>query len=235
MEVDEEAKERGPTKSGGLIQKIKDHIRRGNANSLPAPKPPQQLRDEYDVLLAALKEPGHMRRVIIESPFSASGGAGTVADNVRYARAACMDAVMRQEIPFASHIFFTQFLDDKNPKHRELGIQMGFDFWQKAELVLFYVDLGMSEGMKNALAKCVMEDKPFEKRRLADRARIEANMQRLDASTARVPEPETAPHQTYPVADEHTTTLPPRPGPVSADKIDLDAIEAFARGMQKQN
>lgn len=107
-----------------------------------------------------------MRRVIIESPFHGKTQE-ELAANIKYVREACRDAaLLHQEVPFASHLFFTQFLDDTNPEERQLGINMGYDFWEKADKIIFYVDKGMSPGMKDALARAVMEDKPFEKRYL---------------------------------------------------------------------
>lgn len=100
-------------------------------------------------------------RVIVESPY-----AGDVERNVAYVKAACKDCVDRGETPFASHLFFTQFLDDTNPAERKLGIEMGYDFWEKAEKVVFYVDHGMSSGMEKALSRAFMQGKPYEKRRL---------------------------------------------------------------------
>ena len=44
-----------------------------------------------------------MERVIIESPF-----AGDVDRNLRYARAAMRDCLLRGESPYASHLLYTQ-------------------------------------------------------------------------------------------------------------------------------
>lgn len=104
-------------------------------------------------------------RTIIESPFAANEK-HSVAEHVSYAKACCKDSTMRGEIPFASHLFFTQFLDDKDPEQRKLGITMGFDFWEKADRVVFYVDMGISGGMKDAIAKAILEGKPYEVRNL---------------------------------------------------------------------
>lgn len=82
--------------------------------------------------------------VIIESPY-----AGEVERNVRYARLAMRDSILRGERPFASHLLYTQpgILDDSKPTERALGIGLGFDFWEQATLIAFYVDLGWSRGM----------------------------------------------------------------------------------------
>jgi hypothetical protein len=102
-----------------------------------------------------------MKRVIIESPF-----AGDIQTNLKYVRQACTDCINRGEVPFASHMFFPQFLDDNDPKQRQLGIEMGYDFWEKADLVVFYTDFGISPGMEKALAKAFLEGKPYVKRAL---------------------------------------------------------------------
>jgi hypothetical protein len=103
-----------------------------------------------------------MKRVIVESPY-----AGDTADNIEYAKKCCLDCIKRGEVPFASHLFFTQFLDDKNPDHRTIGVHMGYDFLEKAEEIVFYTDLGLSPGMEKALAKAFMEGKPVKKRSIA--------------------------------------------------------------------
>lgn len=91
--------------------------------------------------------------VIVESPY-----AGDIAKNEEYARKACMDCIRRGEAPFASHLFYTQFLDDLDPKERELGISLGYDLWRFADKIVFYIDLGISPGMQQALDR-VPEDK----------------------------------------------------------------------------
>jgi hypothetical protein len=61
--------------------------------------------------------------VILESPY-----AGDVEANMRYARAAMRDSLMRGEAPFASHLLYTQegVLLDSVPEERTLGIEAGF-------------------------------------------------------------------------------------------------------------
>lgn len=109
-----------------------------------------------------------MKRVIIESPYH-DDNTVEMQENMNYARAVCLDAVQRGEVPFASHLFFTLFLDDQDPAQRKLGIEMGYDFWEKANLIVFYMDRGMSPGMKEALAKAFVEGKPYEQRYLVSR------------------------------------------------------------------
>jgi hypothetical protein len=82
---------------------------------------------------------------IIESPY-----AGDRARNHIYLQRAIRDSVARNELPFASHGFFTFVYDDLDPQQRRLGISLGYGFWRFAERVVFYIDYGMSNGMQAA-------------------------------------------------------------------------------------
>ena len=83
-----------------------------------------------------------MRLVIIESPL-----AGEVEKNLEYARRAILDSLSRGEAPIASHLLYTQMLDDNIPEHRALGIGAGLAWRKVCDLPVFYVDLGWSGGM----------------------------------------------------------------------------------------
>jgi len=87
-----------------------------------------------------------VKLVVIESPFA--GATPELAErNLSYAREAMRDSILRGEAPFASHLLYTQVLDDKIPEERALGIQAGFEWGEMAELVAVYTDLGVSRGM----------------------------------------------------------------------------------------
>lgn len=83
--------------------------------------------------------------VIVESPF-----AGDMERNRKYAIRACIDCLARKEVPYASHLFFPQFLDELAPEDRELGLTAGYAFWKLATKIVFYCDLGWSRGMQRA-------------------------------------------------------------------------------------
>ena len=99
--------------------------------------------------------------VIVESPY-----AGNVEANLEYARAACLDCFKRGEVPFASHLLFTQMLDDGNPLERELGIKSGYEFWPAASRIVFYVDRGWSPGMQAAKGLAIRHNFIWEARKL---------------------------------------------------------------------
>ncbi len=163
METPAKAGQGRLAKEGGLLSRI---LHAGGIIEYDAKSPPPFLilTSPWQPLLDNIRN-APLRNVIIESPF-----AGDTENNLKYARAAALDCVRRGENPFASHLFYTQFLDDNSPEQRELGIKMGFERWQQADEIIFYVDLGMSPGMKEALARALMEDKPFQKRYLRDLA-----------------------------------------------------------------
>lgn len=97
-----------------------------------------------------------MLRVQIESPY-----AGDVEANTAYARACLLDSLRRGEAPFASHLLYTQVLDDLRPEDRNLGMDAGFAYLLRADLVAFYVDRGMSRGMLAALkAVKILPERP---------------------------------------------------------------------------
>jgi len=64
--------------------------------------------------------------VIIESPY-----AGDQKLNTEYARQCMRDCLNRGEAPFASHLLYTQVIDEKKTKERNLGIQAGLDFGRR--------------------------------------------------------------------------------------------------------
>lgn len=89
-----------------------------------------------------------MKKVILESPY-----AGDVERNIQYARQCLKDSLNRNEAPIASHLLYTQVLNDNVPNERELGIDAGLVWKDVADLHVFYIDYGMSKGMEYALEK----------------------------------------------------------------------------------
>jgi hypothetical protein len=105
-----------------------------------------------------------MRRVIIESPYQ-----GDVARNVEYARECVRNGLIRGEAPFASHLLYTQagILDDRIRQERELGIAAGLAWRFVAERIIFCIDNGWSQGMRQAFIIARDEGLPYEIRKLA--------------------------------------------------------------------
>lgn len=91
------------------------------------------------------------RLVIIESPFKGDG-INPPERNAEYARECLRDSLRRGEAPFASHLLYTQVLDDTNPAERTQGIEAGLAWGAKADLTAVYTDRGISDGMRLGIA-----------------------------------------------------------------------------------
>lgn len=116
-----------------------------------------------------------LRLVIVESPFAARKPDGSwdpegVEENLRYLRAAMHDCLIKGEAPYASHALYTQpgVLDDQVPAERTLGIEAGFAWNTQASASIFFVDKGISSGMKLGIKNAVVDGRPIEVRSLAD-------------------------------------------------------------------
>lgn len=94
---------------------------------------------KHDTFLDALRA---RPLVVIETRFS-----GDRETNATYLKRAIADSISRGECPYASHAFFTQFLDDDSMASRQLGMALGWTVMTRANLVAIYEDLGVSTGM----------------------------------------------------------------------------------------
>lgn len=120
-----------------------------------------------------------MRLVIIESPYAGGeqphpedvivdawgdvfipgGGFGRDRDlreaiidrNTKYARRALLDSLERGEAPYASHLLYTQVLDDSTPEQRQHGLEAGWAWQSSADAIVVYTDFGVSDGMQAAI------------------------------------------------------------------------------------
>src|ERR1035437_6900166 len=101
--------------------------------------------------MSAKRKQTPMTRVVIESPF-----AGDVERNMTYA----------SEAAYASHLFFTQVLDDLNPDERQLGIEAGLEWGKAAEKTVVYIDYGISSGMKLGIKAAEEAERKIEYRRI---------------------------------------------------------------------
>ena len=106
----------------------------------------------YEALSLIEKEERALRAfrpiVYICSPFS-----GAVDENITAAQRYSRFAVDNGYIPFAPHLLFPQFLDDNNPKERQLGLFFGNALMSKcAEVWVFgsIISVGMEAEIKRA-------------------------------------------------------------------------------------
>lgn len=79
----------------------------------------------------------------ISSPYN--GEDEEIIDNVKRARAMCRWAMDNGFAPFASHLIYTQFLDDRISEERKMGIEIGRAYMKNCSAVIRYVDR-ISEG-----------------------------------------------------------------------------------------
>jgi len=106
----------------------------------------------YEALSLIEKEERALRAfrpiVYICSPFS-----GAVDENIAAAQRYSRFAVDKGYIPVAPHLLFPQFLDDNNPKERQLGLFFGTALMSKcAEVWVFgsTISAGMEAEIKRA-------------------------------------------------------------------------------------
>lgn len=120
-----------------------------------------------------------MRLVVVESPFAGRHGAACrclpcwfdVERNKRYARALLRESLLRGEAPIASHLLYTQerVLDDTVGAEREMGIEAGLLWGEKASATVVGSDLGTSRGMKAGIERANLAVRPVLHRTLGDK------------------------------------------------------------------
>lgn len=114
---------------------------------------------ELAAILAA-KRAAQFVPVLLESPF-----AGAPPE---YVHDCILDCLRRGEAPIASHVLYTQALDDAKPDERALGIAAGFALrWLTARTVV-YTDLGLAPGVRDGIEHAESIKHAIELRSLAE-------------------------------------------------------------------
>jgi hypothetical protein len=99
-------------------------------------------------------------RTIIESPFGTNPD-GTRADPDTFARnkayaLRCLRYCLDKGLAgFGSHLLYPQVLDDATPEQREQGIAAGEAWAASAELVLVFLDYGVTPGMVRGINRAI--------------------------------------------------------------------------------
>ena len=87
---------------------------------------------------------GNRKMAFIASPY----GSGDLYENLRIARAMCRLAAEEGYVPFAPHLFYTQFMDDHDETDRQEGMSSAGFFIDNCEAFYFYAPgLASSEGV----------------------------------------------------------------------------------------
>lgn len=105
-----------------------------------------------------------MKKVLIESPFK-----GDRKRNLKYAFECFKDSFKRNEAPYASHLLYTQMLDDDIQEERDLGIKMGLEWGKCADKTVVYTDHGISSGMEYGIKEAKRVGRLIEYRSLHGR------------------------------------------------------------------
>lgn len=119
--------------------------------------------------------------VVVESPYAGATDE-EIARNVKYARAAMRDCLMKNEAPYASHLLYTQpgVLRDDNKEERKLGITAGFAWRRAASMTVVYIDHGITKGMRLGIEHaeamgCPVEYRSLEKLLFDEDTIVDAN------------------------------------------------------------
>jgi len=106
-----------------------------------------------------------MRRVQLESPFRGSSEAEE-KEFLQYALKALVHSLSLDEAPFASHLLYTRVLDDRSALQRRQGIEAGLAWSDVSEATVVYSDYGISDGMREGIARAERAGRPIEYRRI---------------------------------------------------------------------
>ena len=104
-------------------------------------------------------------RVIIESPYAARTVQGLVVRR-NYLKACVQDSMERGESPLAGHGFYTQFLNDRDPRARKIGMTLAKQWMYVCHFVAVYLNYGWSPGMVEGVRLARLVGKPVEERHL---------------------------------------------------------------------
>jgi hypothetical protein len=85
-----------------------------------------------------------MKKIFVCSPF-----AGDTERNTLYAQEACRFVVETGNNPFAPHLFYPQFIDERTG--RQEGMRRGFQMLVDCDEVWVFTELGRSEGMNQEI------------------------------------------------------------------------------------
>lgn len=99
------------------------------------------------------------RRVYLASPLS-----GDREHNKAYACDAMRDSLKRGEAPFVPHLHYPIVLDDDEPLEREAGMRAGTAWLLAADVVVAYIDRGVSRGMQAEIDTAMAHGVPVERR-----------------------------------------------------------------------
>lgn len=158
-----------------MLEEAEDRAARAAVEGRRECQPSQFVEEDFLVIgdklvpfrLPVARQPARKPLVVIESPYS-----GDVERNEEYGRACLFDSLRRGEAPLASHLLYTQVLDDRWPPDREMGIEAGLAWYRVAEKCVVYGDRGISRGMIEGIERAKRLGVPVEFRNIKDSAAV---------------------------------------------------------------
>lgn len=130
---------------------------------------PARFRKAHRLAYRSLED--SFKPVIMESPYAGTSRWRIVRmfqrwRNVRYARECLRDSLDQGEAPIASHLLYTQALNDRNTDDRMLGIKAGLAWGRHATATVVYEDFGVSVGMEYGIQRAIAEGRPVIRRKI---------------------------------------------------------------------
>lgn len=113
--------------------------------------------------------------VLVESPYF-NADIRIMKENIEYARKCLVDCLNRYESPIATHLLYTQFLDDRNQEQRDNGIDAGLEIGLVCDKTVVYLDRGISSGMAKGIEHAIRNNRIVEYRYLDRRIEIKNNI-----------------------------------------------------------
>ena len=108
----------------------------------------------------------NLKRVIIESPYSGGGQLEKQMEHFAYLERCLRDSLPRGEAPFASHGFYTIFLDDDSLRDRDLGMKCGWAWMALCDFVAVYIDYDNRSCMLKGIEEATELGKVVEYRKI---------------------------------------------------------------------
>jgi len=103
------------------------------------------------------------KAAVILSPFMAEDPS-QARRMERYAKRCLQDSVLKNEAPVANHYFYYEVLNSNLSIERDIGLQSQLIWIKHADLVVVYIDMGITQAMELAINVAKIANKRLEYR-----------------------------------------------------------------------
>lgn len=90
------------------------------------------------------------------------------AKMTRYAVRATKDSMGKNESPLASHLFYSEVLNARNPIERDLGLQGQLTWLKGCDLIAVYLDFGITPAMQVVINHAIAKSRRIEYRTIGN-------------------------------------------------------------------